>query len=94
MAAIFGIDAPTFARIRHAHGADEPAAADPYTLLAIAPDAPDEAVVKQYRRLVRENHPDRLIAEGLPAEAVALANRKLAALNSAWASIRVARGLR
>ena len=44
----------------------------------------DEALRQHYRRLVAENHPDREIARGLPQEAVAIATRRLAAINAAW----------
>ena len=33
---------------------------------------------------MRANHPDRLIAQGLPEEAIAVANRKLALINDAY----------
>ena len=34
-----------------------------------------------------KNHPDRLIARGVPAEFVAIANNRLASLNGAFESI-------
>ena len=34
-----------------------------------------------------ENHPDRLIARGVPEEFVRIANDRLAAINSAWERI-------
>ena len=46
-----------------------------------------------YRRLVREHHPDRLIAQGLPEEAVAAATDKLARINAAWDRIKQKRKL-
>jgi DnaJ like chaperone protein len=42
---------------------------------------------------VRENHPDRAIARGLPPEAVAIATRRLAAINAAYDRISSERGL-
>ena len=47
-----------------------------------------------YRRLVRENHPDSLMARGVPEEFVKLANDKLAAINTAYAKILAERGFR
>ena len=52
-----------------------------------------EAVRKQYRRLAADNHPDRLMAQGLPEEAIAMANRKLALINDAYDRLRRQRGL-
>ena len=46
------------------------------------------------RRLVRENHPDTLVAQGLPAEFVEVADRKLAAINAAYAEVKARRNLR
>jgi DnaJ like chaperone protein len=37
-----------------------------------------------YRKLVREHHPDRLIAKGVPKEFIDVANEKLATINAAW----------
>ena len=53
----------------------------------------DEQLRRHYRRLVAETHPDREIARGLPAEAVAIATRRLAAINAAWDQIERERGL-
>ncbi len=54
-----------------------------------------ENEIKQtYRRLVRENHPDSLMARGVPAEFVKLANDKLAAINAAYEKIQAERGLK
>jgi len=36
---------------------------------------------------VAENHPDKLIARGVPKEFVAIATEKLAAINEAYAQI-------
>ena len=37
-----------------------------------------------YRKLVVENHPDKLIARGVPKEFVAIATEKVAAINEAY----------
>ena len=42
---------------------------------------------------MRENHPDSLMARGVPAEFIKLANDKLAAINSAYEKICTERGL-
>ena len=41
-----------------------------------------------HRALVRENHPDRAIARGLPPEAVRLAEARTRRLNEAWEKFR------
>lgn len=60
---------------------------DPYDVLDVAHDAPSEVVREAWRRAVRENHPDRLLARGLPAEAMRLAEERMAAINRAWEEI-------
>jgi DnaJ like chaperone protein len=40
--------------------------------------------------LVSEQHPARAIARGLPADFVAIANKRLAAINRAWERIEAA----
>ena len=92
VASIFGFDDAAFERIRRTQLGLELCQNDPYCVLGVT-QAASEAVIKAaYRRLVRENHPDRLMAEGLPAEAIATANAKLALLNTAWETIRSKRG--
>ena len=61
--------------------------ADPYRVLGVDPDADLDEVKRRYRRLVAENHPDRLIARGMPQEFMAIANERMAALNAAYEAI-------
>ena len=68
---------------RHVRAAD-----DPYEILGADRAWGDEQLREHWRRLVRENHPDRQIANGLPPEAVAIATSRLAAINAAWEAIR------
>ena len=54
----------------------------------------DDEIRQTYRKLVREHHPDRLVAKGMPAEMVEQANRTLAAINAAYDRIAKERNLR
>jgi DnaJ like chaperone protein len=67
-------------------------ASDPYGVLGVEPDAPIEDIRRRWRALVRETHPDLLMARGLPEEAVRLATDRLAAINEAWERIGAERG--
>ena len=60
---------------------------DPYTVLGVTPDMPMDEVRRVWRRLVRETHPDAMVARGVPEEAVKLAEKKLIDVNRAWESI-------
>jgi DnaJ like chaperone protein len=64
---------------------------DPYKVLGVGRDASFEDIRKHYRLLVRENHPDRAIARGLPEEFVAIASTRVAALNAAYEVIEKGR---
>jgi DnaJ like chaperone protein len=78
---IFGFSQEEFERISACHL--DPELRDPYRILGIAADCSDDELKQAYRRLVRENHPDSLIGRGVPAEFVAVATQKLAAINRA-----------
>ena len=67
---------------------------DPYAVLGLTRGATVEEVKQTYRELVREHHPDRLVAKGMPEEFVARASRKLAAINAAYDRIARERGIR
>ena len=90
VAGIFGIADGDFARIeaRHARRPD-----DPYLVLGASREMDDAELKRHYRRLVVETHPDREIARGLPQEAVAIATRRLSAINAAWDAIQKERGM-
>ena len=66
---------------------------DAYTVLGVRRDIDNHALKLRYRELVRENHPDSLLARGVPAEFIDMANRKLAAINSAYESLAQERNL-
>lgn len=91
VAGIFGFDETEFARIRESHlGPDK---ADPYTILGTRRTASNEDIKAAWRKLVRDTHPDKLMAQGLPREFVELANEKLATINAAYDKIAKERGI-
>ncbi|NYZ11870.1 DnaJ domain-containing protein [Azospirillum sp. RWY-5-1] len=85
LATIFGFSEADFARLvsghRITHG---DSSCDPYTVLGLPCGAEEEAVRAAYRRLAREHHPDRLIAQGLPPEFIEVATDRMAAINAAY----------
>lgn len=84
----FGYDEATFRAIRATFVHDPES---PYAVLGVAPGASDRAVKARYRKLIAENHPDRLIAEGAPVAVVKAATAKVAAYNLAFEQIEAER---
>jgi DnaJ like chaperone protein len=91
VARIFGLSSARFERARAA--ATGVVECEPCIILGIDPLATDEQVREAWLRQVKANHPDRLVAQGLPEEAIAVANRKLALINDAYDRLRRERGL-
>ena len=91
VAKIFGFSATEYESLKAQYlDTDE---ADPYTVLNIERDATDSDVKKAYHKLIKEHHPDRLMAEGLPEEFIDIANEKLATINTAYDRIAKDRGM-
>lgn len=82
----FGFSDLEFRRIRAQNIG--PDAGDPYAVLGLMPGASLEECRQAWRRLAAENHPDRIVQRGAPAQFVAIAEEKSAAINAAFAQIR------
>ena len=85
----FGMSSSTFSRIRAMHVGGE--YSDPYEVLGVSSNASDDEVKNAYRKLIRDNHPDLLIAKGVPQEFIELANKKMSEINTAYEKIEKAR---
>ncbi len=85
VAEIFGLSDHEFRGLRSRFVPD--AKPDPYAILGVRPDASLEEVRKAWRALVRDSHPDRMLARGVPEEAVKLAEKRLIDINRAWEEI-------
>jgi DnaJ like chaperone protein len=85
VAGIFGLDERCYAalRARFVEGAPR----DPYDVLGVSPEEPIDQIRAAWRQMVKDSHPDAMIARGVPAEAVKLAERRLIAINAAWHEI-------
>ena len=91
VAEIFEINGRDYDRIRLRHM--EPEDGNPYILLDASPDWADDKLKKHYHELIKENHPDRMIARGVPEEFLAIANERVAKINKAWDRIKLERKL-
>jgi DnaJ like chaperone protein len=72
---------------------EEPLSAS-YEVLGVAASAPDAEVKRAYRKLMSQNHPDKLVSRGLPESMLEIAKQKTQAIQAAYERIRVARGMR
>lgn len=78
---IFGLSEELFGRIRARH---VPEFNDPWAVVGVTPGA-SLAEIKAIRsRFMQDNHPDKLIARGLPQEMIVLANSRLSMFNEAY----------
>jgi DnaJ like chaperone protein len=82
----FGISEAEFGHILARHVAAE--RQSPYQILGVPHDISNEALQAHYRKLMVQNHPDKLMARGLPQEMIDIANRKIATINQAYDEIR------
>jgi DnaJ like chaperone protein len=87
---IFGFSAADYARIRARHVT---VANDPYLILGLGRSAAADEIKRRYRELVREYHPDRHIAAGVPEEMIEIATERLQKVNEAYDRIARERGL-
>ena len=61
---------------------------------ACAPDASDADVTLAYRRLMSQNHPDKLVANGLPQSMIEAAHERTRQILEAYEVIRKHRGMK
>ncbi len=66
---------------------------DAYAVLGVSHTAADADVKKAYRRLMNQNHPDKLHAKGLPEAMMKIAEEKTRQIRAAYEIVRGARGM-
>jgi DnaJ like chaperone protein len=67
--------------------------ADAYAALGVSPDASPAEIKRAYRKLISQNHPDKLAARGLPESMRAVAEERSREINAAYDLIKDARGI-
>jgi len=65
-----------------------------YQTLGVQPTHSDEEIKRAYRRLMKENHPDRLVSRGLPEAMLKIAQEKTQQINIAYDVIKNARNMK
>ena len=68
--------------------------ADAYQLLGVTPDINDALLKKSYRKLMSQHHPDKLMAQGVPAEMLDVAKRRTQDIQAAYELIKQQRSRR
>jgi len=89
VAEIFGIEERRFRALRARFVTGE--RPDPWSILGVTSDMPMTEIRAAWKALVRDCHPDRLKARGVPEEAVHLAEKRLRDINHAWEEINAMR---
>jgi|AntAceMinimDraft_11_1070367.scaffolds.fasta_scaffold00101_16 DnaJ like chaperone protein len=64
---------------------------DAYAALAVGSSASDQEVKRAYRKRMSENHPDKLIAKGVPEEMIKLATARAQEIQAAYEVIKKTR---
>ena len=64
---------------------------DAYTALGLTPDATPAEIKRAYRKLMSQNHPDKLASRGLPESMRPVAEERSREINSAYDIIKAAR---
>jgi DnaJ like chaperone protein len=85
VASIFRIDDDHFERITARHVTI--GGVDPYKVLGVTRDMDFAEIKRRYRVVVSENHPDKLLARGVPEEFLKIATDRTARLNAAFEAI-------
>lgn len=84
----------------HFHGSAGPGPqpgtglADAYAALGVEKSVDDKTLKRAYRKLMSENHPDKLIARGVPEDMIKLATERSQEIQAAYDMVRKSRGLK
>lgn len=85
VARLFGLSEDEFDAVARQFDAEN--TQDPYVVLGVSRTASKSEVRARYMALVRAHHPDKLMAEGVPADMIAVATQKVAQINAAYDTI-------
>ena len=81
---IFNFDEIVFKRLLALHNPEN----NSFEILGVKISDNMKDIKKKWKEMVKNNHPDKLIGQGMPIEFIESANQKLAILNSAYEEIK------
>lgn len=67
---------------------------DAYTALGVTPESSNAEIKRAYRKLISENHPDKLASRGLPESMRPVAEERSRELNAAYDLLKDARNIK
>jgi DnaJ like chaperone protein len=91
LASIFRFDENTFERIYQSRLDNKQS--DPYKVLGVKRTDTDETIRKAWIKLIKEHHPDNLVAKGMPSEFVEQATNEMSSINTSYDKIQKIRGI-
>ena len=101
VAGIFGFNSSDFSRAAARAGVHIPTPEAPrdetqesYAILGVKETMSNDEIKFAYRALIREHHPDKLMAQGMPPEFIATANEKMKRINSAYDTVCKIKGIK
>jgi DnaJ like chaperone protein len=68
--------------------------ADAYEVLGVPASASNAEVTRAFRKLMSQNHPDKLVAQGLPESLIAAAHERTQRILEAYETVKAHRGMK
>lgn len=100
VSSIFGFSLEDFARIAALSGIElptnevpRPSTPESFVILGVSEEATTEEIKAAYRSLIREHHPDKLMAQGMPPEFIATATEEMKRINVAYDTVCKIKGI-
>jgi DnaJ like chaperone protein len=81
---IFNFDEIIFEKLLALHNPEN----NSFEILGVQISDTFEDIQKKWKEMVKNNHPDKLVGQGMPIEFIESANQKLAIINSAFEEIK------
>lgn len=79
-------------KYQQAQSANQPTLADACKVLGVSETDDTKTIKRAYRKLMGEHHPDKLVSQGLPKQAMEMAKQKTQDIQAAYELIRKQKG--